>query len=1507
MNDSHSFENPEGSFLCDEPIQVQLSAEGLVEQSQEGIEPDYASEERSLAPGDASGSSQSQTEIREAVSDVSIGFLASAQPENRLVMQIAVAGSVCDALIDTGATTSMVSAHWLQDQSIEYLQDHSVSISGFGAGNVLRVVGQVELSITLSGIAVPWQMFTVVDAGRSGAVALILAEDFLQYNNMTVDVANGRLRQLTSGGFVDYYVNKGRAPTRIVRHVACTVAEDCVVSSDQWAKVNVESPALSNVLPAGCGDSAGCEEDCHLLYEPLATACRVDSLPGIINCEQPAVLAMAAKKPVHLRRGDVVGTLSTVVSLPVPELSGEVGVAASCDAASADEMKHTIPDHLSLAEREIVIDLLKEQEKVFSFCDEDIGQLGLTRHRIELLDDTPIYQKPRRFPEPVSEEIEAQCQELHLLDIIEPSKSSWSSPVVPVRKKDGKLRLCVDYRKLNAVTKPDRYPLPNLTDSVYSLHGVKYFSSVDVVRGFYHLQLEEASKEITAFSSPRGHWQFKRLPFGLRNAPSAFQREMQCVLSGFSHHNVIVYIDDVLIMSVSFNEHVEMVRKVLTTLSNHGVKIKPTKCKWFEKEVEYLGHVIGRDGIRKSASFMEKIEQFPRPETVKQMREFLGLANFQRKFVPNFSEVQKPLSAQTGGRGKKKLRWTEDMEVAFTDIKKLIVSDVTLAFPDYSEEAEPLELYVDASGVGAGACLLQKQDNDTKIIAYASTTFSPAEYHYSTIERELAALRWGIKAVRPFIIGTEFILHTDHQPLIYLHNMKIIDSRLARTLEDLSDFNFRIQYTPGKQNTAADALSRLQRPGATGQWRVQVEPGKLPVGLIVVKEVPGGGDSVFESLHILASNSSNLPRPAGAGALELRELLVDELLARPEVYKISLDRDRRKFLRLMRLQGQLPGVEIFYAFSQLFGCCVMLHYGGDWGVSFVSPAIEDCAGLPRVHLQCLAGVHYNPVVEMDPVSFNSSAIEERVTHAEPADSEGNFEDISEDSTLGDVHLSMPAEQELEDPWCSVHRRAHVASVPVRVGDGSCCALLDSGAQVSCVAQGLVGALHMPVTMTNPYVINGLGAGSTPVLGIVDVEFQLPGSNCPVQHSLAVVPDDALPYCMILGVDFLVSHLMEIDYGAGTLRRGEQTIYHFPLVPGGGVAPANFSLQYSHLPSSVVEIGIGTMDESVRFSVNQGPGGAYVSSLLSLQEVKKLQRRSSLIAAVKRQLTKRTQHWPRKVLQFKRYREDLVMKEDILFHGVVPVVTFSVLVELVLVIHHQMTHLGRQKLIEMTRRVVWHPSIAKVAGDISTSCDWCQRMKVSSIVSPPIHKIQTSVPFELVTLDLLNLPRSQGFGAALVVVDHNSKWMNVIPLSSKTSSAVSAAFERRVLPFLPRKPDKVLTDNGPEFVGGSFNGMLDSYGIGHVFTTPNRPPSNGLVERTNRTLSELLRLETASEGNWMDWLPGAVMVYNHTFHSALNCSPSEYLLQREHPTIATPIISTEVVDKWREGNPAFGTF
>ena len=252
-----------------------------------------------------------------------------------------------------------------------------------------------------------------------------------------------------------------------------------------------------------------------------------------------------------------------------------------------------------------------------------------------------------------------------------------------------------------------------------------------------------------------------------------------------------------------------------------------------------------------------------------------------------------------------------------------------------------------------------------------------------------------------------------------------------------------------------------------------------------------------------------------------------------------------------------------------------------------------------------------------------------------------------------------------------------------------------------------------------------------------------------------------------------------------------------------------------------------------------------------------------------------------------------------------VIPFPFLVELALVVHHKMAHPGRQKLLSMITEHVWHPSVAKVASDVSRSCLSCQKVKVASTVHPPTLKISTSSPFELVAVDLVAFPTTRkGNSCCLVMVDHNSKFMSAVPLKSKHSAVVSTAMKEHILPFLPKIPSRVMSDNGKEFVGRDFVDMLAEFGINHTLTTPYHPSSNGLVERTNRTIAELLRNLSAKPLTWDDELIKAVMVYNNTHHAELKMSPSKYLLSCSHSMVDNPVVPTSDTAHWREGNPSF---
>ena len=303
------------------------------------------------------------------------------------------------------------------------------------------------------------------------------------------------------------------------------------------------------------------------------------------------------------------------------------------------------------------------------------------------------------------------------------------------------------------------------------------------------------------------------------------------------------------------------------------------------------------------------------------------------------------------------------MDKSFEQLKEHMAREILLTFPDYREGSCKLELYVDASGYGAGACLMQVQDGVHRAIAYNSMTFSAAQQKYSTIDRELAAMRWGIKVFRPFLFGVPFVLYTDHKPLVYMQNMAREDKRVYRTLEDLSDFDFEIRYCRGRDNVAADALSRM---GVADQKNEEVDDGYLPVGLKVLQKVEGGGNSMLLSLMASLNHHANFidgDMKIPESPQQLREVLVGELLKQPNKYFNSWTRGLRKRVTTMKYNNTILCPEGLLAFSVLFGLQIWVHCGMEHPI--VHTLEDKSTNLPekRMYLQLLAGVHYNPVCE----------------------------------------------------------------------------------------------------------------------------------------------------------------------------------------------------------------------------------------------------------------------------------------------------------------------------------------------------------------------------------------------------------------------------------------------------------------------------------------------------------------------------------------------------------------
>lgn len=466
----------------------------------------------------------------------------------------------------------------------------------------------------------------------------------------------------------------------------------------------------------------------------------------------------------------------------------------------------------------IVKNLLSKYRGVFfSKGESDLGCTTLIEHQIPLVDKAPVRQRYRRIPPSQYEAVKAHIRQLLEAQIIWESCSPYASPIVLVQKKDGTLRLCVDYRQLNSKTRKDAYPLPRTDESLDALSGAKWFSTLDLASGYNQVPVAEADRFKTAFCTPFGLFEFNRMPLGLCNGPSTFQRLMERIFGYQSFQSLLLYLDDVIVFSCCFEPHVQRLELVLRRLDKENLRVKLTKCSFFQHKVKYLGHVVSSDGVSTDPDKIAVVAEWRRPRNLQELRSFLGFASYYRRFVAGFSKIAQPLNALVAallpknhrGTSKKALeQWTEVCEHAFQTLKSKLVSAPVLAYADFKKS---FILEVDASHNGLGAVLSQEQDGKVRPIAYASRGLRKAErnmQNYSSMKLEFLALKWAVAdKFREYLLGNKCLVFTDNNPLSHYQTAKFgaVEQRWA---SQLAAFDLEIRYKPGKAKINADALSR---------------------------------------------------------------------------------------------------------------------------------------------------------------------------------------------------------------------------------------------------------------------------------------------------------------------------------------------------------------------------------------------------------------------------------------------------------------------------------------------------------------------------------------------------------------------------------------------------------------------------------------------------------------------------------------------------------------------------
>ena len=470
-----------------------------------------------------------------------------------------------------------------------------------------------------------------------------------------------------------------------------------------------------------------------------------------------------------------------------------------------------------------LIDVIYNHTEVFSLFGGDLGFCDVLKHSIPTTTDKPVYLPHRQIPVQLQSEVRKCLDNWLKQGIIRPSKSPYASQVVIVRKKTGEIRLCVDFRKLNAISIRDSFPLPRVEEALQAVQAAVWFSSFDLAQGYLQMAMEEEDIEKTMFrTGSSGLYEFTRMPFGLTNAGASFCRLMEMCIGDQQYVTLLFYLDDICIFAETADQMLDRIEFVFSRLKEFNLKIKPKKSHFFQTSITFLGHVLSANGISPNPEKVAKIKDWPTPKTPKEVHSFVGLASYYCRFIPNFAKWAGPLHAlivpasfkQKIRRGEMKkndlpeFQWTPACQEGFDQLKKALTEAPVLAYPDYSK---PFILETDASLKGLGTVLSQKGDhNEICVIAYASRSLRPSEksmQDYSSAKIKLMALKWSVcDNFKDYLLGSKFTVFTDNNPLCYIKSSKLGAAQI-RWLSELALYDFDIVYHTGKSNLIADALS----------------------------------------------------------------------------------------------------------------------------------------------------------------------------------------------------------------------------------------------------------------------------------------------------------------------------------------------------------------------------------------------------------------------------------------------------------------------------------------------------------------------------------------------------------------------------------------------------------------------------------------------------------------------------------------------------------------------------
>lgn len=673
-------------------------------------------------------------------------------------------------LVDTGASLCAVKYECIA-RNVPFTK-HRISISGVGGKLISEGYINLKFDINDTTFEEKIYIFKNLTCNSDGILGKNFFEKYnaiLNFENNTISLKNNNVRTivplLTNG---EQIIN---IPPRceVIKYIETSMKEECVIKAQELCE---------GVFMAG------------IVVRPNQGKIPIK----ILNTRESRVILKSCVPEIH-----------SMNDYEVCEFSEEpISVSRVKQLFSLLKLKD-----MTLEEQVSIENICAKYADIFHMPNDKLGVCNIFKQSIKLKENaTPVYVKPYRLPQASKDEINKQIDDMLRNDIIEEAQSEFSSPLLIVPKKtdnsgEKKWRVVIDYRLLNQKIQDDKFPLPNITEILDSLSGAMYFSHLDLSQGYYQLELDRDSRPLTAFLTNQGQFQMKRLPMGLKISPSSFSRLMTIAMSGLNYEKCFVYLDDLIIFGRNLHDHNSNLMKVFDRLRQVNLKLNPSKCEFLKKDLLYLGNVITPNGILPDEQKTQVLKDYPTPKTADEVKRFVAFANYYRRYIPHFAELANPLNKLT--RKGETFTWSDDCQNSFNLLKNSLSHPPLLQYPDFSTENEFI-LQTDASGLAIGAVLSNKDDRP---VAYASRSLNKSELNYATIEKELLAIVWAVKYFRPYLFGRHFKIKTDHRPLLYLFNHNNPSSRLTKFRLCLEEYDFHIEFVKGRDNVAADALSRI--------------------------------------------------------------------------------------------------------------------------------------------------------------------------------------------------------------------------------------------------------------------------------------------------------------------------------------------------------------------------------------------------------------------------------------------------------------------------------------------------------------------------------------------------------------------------------------------------------------------------------------------------------------------------------------------------------------------------